>query len=419
MLINYLKIALKVLLRRKFFTGISLFGIAFTLTMVLVVAGVVDHSLSAVAPEVHLDRMLFLTHLYSTSTQGNTSSSWMGKTGYGLLDRYARDLPDVEKLSIYSEANVVSTYLAQGEVESRLRYTDAVYWEILDFEFIEGGPFTVGDVQDGNPVVVITDAARRRLFGEQAALNASVEVDGQRLTVVGIVAEVDITRTSALADMWAPLSSRKSWASLRDDFRGDYMGMLLVRSRGDVPGIKAEFESRMLHVECPKNLDEFTISGTPRTRLEELAGWTGTRGDASVPSIAPVIWSFIGGLLLWMLLPTVNLVSINMSRIIERSSEIGVRKAFGASTGRLVGQFIVENIFLCIVGSGLALIGAVVVRELIMASGAVPYLDVRVNWRIFLYALASACLFGVLSGALPAWRMARLHPVAALRGGSR
>ena len=44
-----------------------------------------------------------------------------------------------------------------------------------------------------------------------------------------------------------------------------------------------------------------------------------------------------------MLLPTVNLVNINLSRILERASEIGVRKAFGASSRTLVGQFVVEN----------------------------------------------------------------------------
>ena len=51
-----------------------------------------------------------------------------------------------------------------------------------------------------------------------------------------------------------------------------------------------------------------------------------------------------------MLLPTVNLININVSRIMERASEIGVRKAFGASSRTLVGQFIVENLILTLVG---------------------------------------------------------------------
>jgi len=124
-------------------------------------------------------------------------------------------------------------------------------------------------------------------------------------------------------------------------------------------------------------------------------------------------------MLAWMLLPTLNLININMSRIIERSSEIGVRKAFGASNGHLVGQFILENIILCVVGSLIAIPGAWVLREWIQGSGLIPYLDIRFHFRTFLYALGLACLFGVLSGAIPAWRMSRMHPVQALRGGGR
>ncbi len=54
----------------------------------------------------------------------------------------------------------------------------------------------------------------------------------------------------------------------------------------------------------------------------------------------------VGAALLFMLLPTVNLVNLNVSRIMERASEIGVRKAFGASSRTLVGQFVVENLVL-------------------------------------------------------------------------
>ena len=66
-----------------------------------------------------------------------------------------------------------------------------------------------------------------------------------------------------------------------------------------------------------------------------------------------------------MLLPTVNLVNINLSRILDRASEIGVRKAFGASSRTLVGQFVVENLVLTLIGGaiGLLLAAAVLARH--------------------------------------------------------
>ena len=105
-----------------------------------------------------------------------------------------------------------------------------------------------------------------------------------------------------------------------------------------------------------------------------------------------------------------------MSRILERASEIGVRKAFGASSAALVGQFVVENLVLTLVG-GVARAR----RRRSRArgpdrSGLLPYAHFPLNLRVFLCGLAVALVFGVLSGAYPAWRMSRLHPVEALRG---
>jgi putative ABC transport system permease protein len=120
-----------------------------------------------------------------------------------------------------------------------------------------------------------------------------------------------------------------------------------------------------------------------------------------------------------MLLPTINLVNLNVSRIMERASEIGVRKAFGASSRTLVGQFVVENVLLTLLGGVVGLAVSALVLDALSASGLVQYARFSLNLRIFGYGLALALFFGVLSGVYPAWRMSRLHPVEALRGAAR
>ena len=129
------------------------------------------------------------------------------------------------------------------------------------------------------------------------------------------------------------------------------------------------------------------------------------------------LWAaIIISMLLFMLLPTVNLININVSRIMERASEIGVRKAFGASSWTLVGQFIVENVLLTLIGGVIGFAISRFVLRVITESNWFPYAEFQMNYRIFLYGLFLAVVFGLLSGVYPAWKMSRLNPVQALKG---
>ena len=78
MFVNYLKIAIKVLLRRKFFTVVSLFGISFTLVVLMVATAVLDHVIAPLPPEVHQDRTVTITrasmdHIHSANKPGGQS----------------------------------------------------------------------------------------------------------------------------------------------------------------------------------------------------------------------------------------------------------------------------------------------------------------------------------------------------------
>jgi putative ABC transport system permease protein len=124
----------------------------------------------------------------------------------------------------------------------------------------------------------------------------------------------------------------------------------------------------------------------------------------------------VAGMLVFMLLPALNLVNLNMGRILERSSEIGVRKAFGATSRQLAGQLVVENILLCLAGGLLGLACAQLVLWWLEASQLIPYLEVHVNLKVFGAGMLIALVFGLLSGLIPAWKMSRLDPVHALKG---
>jgi putative ABC transport system permease protein len=124
----------------------------------------------------------------------------------------------------------------------------------------------------------------------------------------------------------------------------------------------------------------------------------------------------LGLMLVFMLLPAINLVNLNSGRILERSAEIGVRKAFGATSAQLVTQLIVENLLLCLFGGVLGLLCTAAVLAWLEMSGLIPYLKVSINLAVLGYGFLITMLFGLLSGALPALKMSRLDPVHALKG---
>ncbi len=99
----------------------------------------------------------------------------------------------------------------------------------------------------------------------------------------------------------------------------------------------------------------------------------------------------------------------------ERSSEIGVRKAFGASSKTLVYQFIVENIILTLLGGVIGLILSVIAIQLINSANLIANLELSVNFMVLFIGLLVCLFFGLLSGVYPAWRMSKLNVVTALK----
>jgi putative ABC transport system permease protein len=413
MLANYLKVAWKVLARRRFFTFVSLFGIGFTLMVLLVVAAAIDFQLVERGAERPLRGALYLTSM----VMKGDDYMWSSGPGWKFLDRYARDLPGVARSTFFATEDDIANYLEGEKVISKLRSTDAAYWDVFDFRFLEGAPFTAEDVREERPVVVISESTRRRFFDDAPAVGRDFDIDGRNFRVVGVVEDVPGTQMMAFADVWRPHTTilMDGW---HDALMGDCVAVFVPERGAAVSQIQAEFQSRLARVEFDKPDRFHTMVGLLESRLGLVARnfmWV-EPGKSAVGQAAVAI---LGGALLFMLLPAINLVSINLSRIYERSGEIGVRKAFGASSADLVWQFILENVVLCLIGSLVALVAAAFVLELVEGLVPVPHVDLHLNWRLFLAGVVLAVLFGILSGAWPAFKMSRQHPVLALRGGAR
>ncbi|RYY97893.1 MAG: ABC transporter permease [Chitinophagaceae bacterium] len=411
MLKNYLKIAIAVLRRRKFFTFISLFGIAFTLSIITVLTAFVDNTVSANYPEVNRDRSLYITLLRQENTkqQGQMSSP----ASYYYLDKYVNSLKTPEKVAISSFFTATNAYCNGRKLSINLKYTNQPFWDVMEFAFLEGKPYTEQQIRNGERVAVISEDTKRDYFGEKpGVVGQTIEVDNQTYRVSGVVKSVPVTMPISHADMYVPYTLSKA------DYRqqamsGNYTAVLMGRSGSDLPKIRDEYAAVVSRIKPEqKDFDVFKSNADPYVAsfLRNLPF-----GDTDDGGVGRAMMAVALMLLLFMLLPALNLVNINTSRIMERSSEIGVRKAFGASGRTLVGQFVVENLILTFIGCIAGVAVSFIAIQVINSTGFINNIHLAINGTVLAVSLVACVVFGLLSGVYPAWRMSRLQVVQALK----
>jgi putative ABC transport system permease protein len=403
--------AWKVYTRRKLFTAINLLCITLTLMVLLVVTALLQNELYPTGVEGKSDRFLQVGTLVTLGKGGNATRH--SPLGYKVIEQYLKPMKSAQLVAAVTGPKTVSVYQCDRVNELMLRRADAEYWQILDFVVLDGRVPSADDVARGRFVAVLNESTARKLFPGVRAVGQPVNIGGQAFQVIGVVG--DSFHLNSYSDIWTPVSTDPS-TEYRTQMWGDFSALLLARDPADLPAMKAEVAEIAKRVQFDDPMEWTTAIMWGDTKLDFYARGL-LNNERNADSGAAIFLTVIVLLmLLFMLLPALNLVNLNMGRIMERSSEIGVRKAFGASSSQLVVQFVVENVLLCLVGGLLGLLAAKGVLLWLEGSGLIPYLDVDINLPVFLCGLLLALVFGLLSGVIPAWKMSRLHPVQALKG---
>jgi putative ABC transport system permease protein len=411
MIKNYLKLAWKVFGRNKFFTFVSLFGISITLAILMVVTTFMDHLFSPKYPEVNRDRCTFVRTVEMTDE--DQSSMTISAGSFYFMDRYVRQLETPELVAVASNNFTSNAFVEGRKLPLQFTYTCDNFWKVHEFKFLEGAPYTRQHIDDNQYVAVITDAARDAYFGEGgSAVGQWIETDKTRFQVIGVVKSVPAYQNFTYSDIYAPYNTSKK--NLQEyGFTGDFVAVLMAHDKSEIPAIQAEFDEMVAGIDIPKSEDLTVLN----TYTDTYIGVMTRNMFRSDKSEAPLFYSLvIGAMFLFMLLPALNLINLNSSRIMERASEIGVRKAFGATSSVLTVQFIIENILLSIIGGIFGLIIAWIILRLFEATGWIRHATLSIDFKVFLIGFLLTVIFGFLSGVLPARRMSKMQIVNAIKG---
>lgn len=438
---NYFKTAVKVLGRRQFFTGISLFGISFTLMILILLAAFLDAELGAHQPLTKRDRLVFLdrlimklevpdttyevdsmlveeqmvydsTPVIETRNRSFSSSSM----SYTFPNRHLRDVAGAVRSSVYSAAFNYDLFVNGNKLTFEVVYADGEFWNIYDFHFLQGRPFQQQEVEQQAQVVVLTQEAARDYFGTtEGVLGKLLEMDGKQFEVIGIVAELANSKGFMAGQAYLPVTTVNPVVLNEEGFHGPFEIVFLARSAQSKAVIEQDLERIAQQIALPDPKAYNKLELLPAGFLGRYAYNIFRTDDSPERSKRVMFIAFSGLLLLFVLLPTLNLINLNISRIMERSAEIGVRKAYGAHAQHILLQLVFENVILTFIGGFIGLLLSLGVLYLVNDSNILPNTTLRFNWPVFAYSLLICLAFGIISGLLPAWRMSRIQIVNAIK----
>jgi len=410
MIKNYLITFWKVLQRNKFFTFVSLFGISITLMVLIVLSAVYDSTFGSHGPEKNKENLLYV--FGGTFRNDKNNSRMRGSASYYFYDQTLRKMKLPERVSILSLPSSVTCYSGDHKITAMRKYTDADFWEVFSFDFIKGKPYSFQDVDLANKVVVVDRTTALQYFGTTECLGKTMKIDGFDFTVRGVIKETSINQTFPFANIYQPFTTAGT-DYLEKRINGSFVGVIQVKDRANRDDVKAEYHKTLQTFQFP-NPDEWSNVASFADSYLEVFTRNLLRGEENT-HIGLFILIIVVLILLFMSFPALNLVNINITRILERASEIGIRRSYGASVKTLLMQFLIENILITLLGGIIGFLLALIVIYLINASGIFPFFFLTVNFPVIVYALFFSLLFGILSGVYPAYRMARMNIVDALK----
>ncbi|MBX7106565.1 MAG: ABC transporter permease [Gemmataceae bacterium] len=316
--------------------------------------------------------------------------------------------------AIRRAAGPLVTSVAEVQMTNKLAVTRHGTWPVMvvgstpevqtirNWQVARGRFYNADDMRSGAAVCLLGQTVRDKLFPQGAeVVGQTIRIAGQQFRVIGVAAAKGRSATGADQDdqVFMPITT------VQKKLAGEEKVNLILVSARDEAALKPAQEAirnamRVRHRLKPGDPADFDVSSVQE--LSELAVVV----TATLQGLSAVIASIS------LLVGGVGVMNIMLVSVTERTREIGLRMALGAPASAVLAQFLLEAVFLTLVGGviGLAL-------GLVFAGGMANAL----GWPLVIRpagvvaACATAASVGLFFGFYPAWRASRLNPIAALR----
>ena len=422
-----MKQAWNLMKQNKLFTGIYVVGTALAIATTMIMSIVYYVKIAPVYPEVNRNRTLVMEQAREKIGTTTNMSPWSLKA----VKEWFYPLKNAEIVSAsvkdYNQTkDYVQTKDGSGDFQVYTKYIDPNFFEVYDFRFIEGKPFSEADFQSGIRSVVITDAMAKRLFGD------TKNVVGKEFTmnylshrVAGVVEGASFLCKQSFAQVYLPYTVHerhdRSWGE--SGMIGYLEITMVVKDKEQETALREEIKE--LYRKYNTSQTEIELQQLEQPRSYALTVFQTWVSDEAFDWSA-VFKKFGLTLLVLLLVPALNLSGMIAGRMETRLSEMGVRKSFGANRNGLLGQVLWENLLLTLTGGLLGLtlawgalytcrdwLFALFDERPVLAYGGVSTTvsgEMLFAPSVFLAAFLLCLILNMLSALIPAWSSLR-HPI--------
>ena len=353
----YFKQAWQMLRQNKLYSFVYIVGTGLAIAMTMVMAIVYYIKIAPIYPEANRDRMLTAISLNVNDPDGDGMSS--SAFSYDFVKEHFYTMQSPEAVSavmrVWEDYPLVELDNERGMLPVVVKYTDHAFWNVFDFSFINGSPFTDADFQSAIKTAVISASLANKLFGTAEAEGKRMILDGNEYRISGVVRDVSLATPLTYAQIWIPFTIRveglvpSKWG---EGLLGSLQMFFLAKSGSDVQAIKNETDEILRKINNSQDKYVLSMSGQPEIHWKSIfrqfsnmeIDWT------------DVVKTFGTILLALLIIPAVNLGGMVSSRMEKRLAEVGLRKAFGASYTKLMNQILTENFLLTSLGGVVGLV---------------------------------------------------------------
>ena len=390
------KMALRSIGSNKLRSALTMLGIIIGVVALVVLVSLVSGATGSVTEELSGLGNSMLTVTISDDkglpVSLETAQGWMEQEGIGLVAPYA--------------STSVTARGAESSGSMTVYGTTPAYYDLQAMQLSMGRWVKQTDLDNRSYVCVLSTEAAEELIGYVDCIGEGVTLDDVKYTVIGVLSDEESSLTGMMsAGSMAAYIPYTSLLRLSDSVPAEVTTFFVGAEAGGTVEKAEEVITTLLLERFEEDEEAFTVSS--QSVLEEAM--------SSVTSVLTILLGGIAGISL--LVGGIGIMNIMLVTVTERTREIGIRKAIGASRGTILSQFLMEAVVLCMMGCALGIFISWAVLQTLSTVVADLNMTFRLNGGVVLIAVVFCFIIGVVFGLYPANKAAKMKPIDALHYG--